>query len=122
MKLRNQMSILEKYSTECIIFLRDTEDPATAECVVYGLQNLLKTDRDTFMKYFTGKKIPIVNASGEELSELISLHPEEPELINGLHTLCLPGGAEHRMYVRFSPVSGSDQELSCIFTLTPATL
>ena len=122
MKLRNKMSILEKYSTECIIFLRDTEDPATAECVVYGLQNLLKTDRDTFMKYFTEKKIPIVNASGEKLSELISLHPEEPELINGLYTLCLPGGVEHRMHVRFSPVSGSDQELSCIFTLTPATM
>ena len=122
MTLRNQMRILEKYSTECIVFLRNITDPSTAEVVVYGLQDALCMDQQAFSGLLRERRLVLTGAEGDSLTDRLPLYRNDPARLNGLYTLCLPDGKRVRMHVRFSPVQDASDGLSCILSMTPATV
>ena len=122
MTLRNQMRILEKYSTECIVFLRNITDPSTAEVVVYGLQDTLCMDQQAFSGLLRERRLVLTGAEGDSLTDRLPLYRNDPARLNGLYTLCLPDGKRVRMHVRFSPVQDASDGLSCILSMTPATV
>ena len=121
MALRNRMRILEKYSTDCILFMHDVTDLSTPELVVYGLQDFLGMDRDTFMDLLSGSKLSLVSVLGDTLTERLSKYREDPARLNGLYKMSFPDGREVRMHVRFSLIPDDAEGFSCIMTLTPAT-
>ena len=121
MTLRNRMRVLEKYFTDCILFMRDIMDPATMEMVVYGLQGSLGMDRETFSAYLSNKEISIVSMLGDSLPERLVKYRDDPSRLNGLYTMRFPNGKEARMHIRFSLIPDEAEGLSCIMSLTPAT-
>ena len=122
MILRNRMRVLEKYSTECILFMRDIMDPGTLEPVVYGLQASLGMDRDTFLKHLSGRELSIVSSGGESLARLLAESGGDPARVNGLYTIRFPDGRDFRAHIRFSLIPDEAESVSCIMTLTPATV
>ena len=122
MTLRNRMRVLEKYSTECILFMRDIMDPGTLEPVVYGLQASLGMDRDTFLKHLSGRELSIVSSGGESLARLLAESGGDPARVNGLYTIRFPDGRDFRAHIRFSLIPDEAESVSCIMTLTPATV
>ena len=121
MTLRNRMRILEKYSTDCILFMRDITDPSTLEMVVYGLKDSLGIDRETFLKYLSGREVSIVSTRGDSLRDRLAAYRNDPTRVNGLYLMRFPGGREVRMHIRFSLIPEESEGISCILTLTPVT-
>ena len=121
MKLRNRMRILEKYATDCILFLRNLMDPSTMDLVVYGLQDAIGMDGKTFMEQLVRKEIRISSMLGDSLDERFLKNRDDPAKANGLYLLHFPDGKEAKMHIRFSLIPDEAEEMACILTLTPAT-
>ena len=122
MTLRNRMRLLEKYATDCILFLRDLQDSSTMEMVVYGLKNVLGIDGDSFLRQLRNQEIRITGMHGDSLDTQIAKCRDDLTRANGLYTLRIPDGKEIRVFVRFSLIPDGEEETVCIVTLTPATV
>ena len=122
MTLRNRMRLLEKYATDCILFLRDLQDSSTMEMVVYGLKNAVGIDGDSFLRQLRNQEIRITSMQGDSLDTQIMKYREDLTRANGLYTLRIPDGKEIRVHVRFSLIPDGEEETVCIVTLTPATV
>ena len=122
MTLRNRMRLLEKYATDCILFLRDLQDSSTMEMVVYGLKNAVGIDGDSFLRQLRNQEIRITSMQGDSLDTRIMKYREDLTRANGLYTLRIPDGKEIRVHIRFSLIPDGEEETACIVTLTPATV
>ena len=122
MILRNQMRLLEQYSTDSIIFFRKGQ--LRLEVAVYGLENLLGYDQEAFEEGLMDRTIHFFNNKGEDIYPLFDAHVSDPgslPRLNGLYSVATADGRQAKLHIRFNPTSDKEQETSLIVTLTPAS-
>ena len=122
MTLRDHMRMLEKYSKDCILIMRDILDPSAAEAVVYGLEDFLGMDCETFLGSLARREIAITDSAGDSLAERLSLCRADPPRLNGMYAMTFPNGRTVHMHIRFSMIPGDGPETACILSLTPSTV
>ena len=120
MILRNRMRLLEKYSTDCIVFIHDMMDPSTVEIAVYGLDKHLGIDRETFRSELLGRRMSILDRNGMELFSQMVEKFDEPSVLNGIYTMIFSDGKKIRMNMWFSRIPNADMGVKCIVTCSPA--
>ena len=119
MTLRNRMHLLELYSTDCIVFLKDP-DLQTAEVAIYGLQETLMRDQASFIREMKAREIPVLNSHGENLFRLLKERFMDPASLNGMYTLHMRDGRKIAMHMRFYHIDDPTQEVRCIVSMSPA--
>ena len=122
MTLRNRMRLLAKYSTDCIVFIHDLMDPASVEIAVYGLDELLGMDQETFRKELVSREMKILNRNGEELYEHLVTEYDNSAQLNGAYTLIFTNGKSVKMHMRFNRIFDASQNVECIVSFSPATM
>jgi len=117
MVLRNRMRLLEKYSTDCIIFVRRFLPP-DLEIGVYGLQKELGVDEAEFRDQLFSRQMHILDRNGEELYDQLLANCDEPSCLNGTYTLVLTNGITRKAHMRFSRILDKETEMECIISFS----
>ena len=122
MTLRNRMRLLEKYSTDCILFVRRLEEPIRAEAAVYGFGELLGLDADAFLELLTTRAVRIYGGDGADLYDRLKAHYDRPSVLNGTYLLVFPDGRRIRMHLRFDRILDPSQDVECIISFSASTV
>ena len=120
MILRNRMRLLEKYSTDCIIFIHDITDPSAVEMAVYGLDKHLGIDPETFRSELISQRMNILDKNGNELFPALLENYDDPSVLNGVYTLVFTDKRRIRMNIRFSRIHDRSRGVECIVSFSPA--
>ena len=120
MSLRNRMYLLEKYSTDCIVFIRRFSPP-DLEIGVYGLQKQLGLSEDAFREELFSRRISILDRNGSELFGQMAAHYDDPSCLNGTYTLILPDGRTRKVHMRFSRILDKELGVECIVSFSLAS-
>lgn len=118
--LRNRMRLLEKYSTDCIIFIHDVRDPSTLEIVTYGLNTSLGIDEEIFRREMADRTMTILDQNGLHLYDRLLSHFDDPSVLNGIYTLTFSDGKKVRVNMWFNRIRDSRQDVQCIVTISVA--
>ena len=121
MTLRNRMHLIEKYSTDCILFIKDLHRPENAEMACYGLEEFLGISQTEFERQFRNRKMRIRSRNGEELYHLLLGREKEFTALNGVYTIELEGGGGGKCHVRLNRIHGGEQDVDCIISFTATT-
>ena len=121
MTLRNRMHLLEKFSTDCILFIHDIKHPERAEAACYGLEQYLKISGAEFLRQMNQRELHILNRNGENLIDLLREGGADQPGINGVYRICPQGGGEKNVHVRIYHVAEGEQDVDCIISLTPVS-
>ena len=122
MHLRNRMHLLEKYSTDCIVFIHNIRDLSSIEIACYGLEESLGMDENTFRQMLVERKLHIQNMDGDDLYEKMLRNYDSLSRWNGLYLLTPKEGHPVKCHVRFSRIMEKEQGVECIISLTAATV
>ena len=122
MHLRNRMHLLEKYSTDCIVFIHNIRDLSTIEIACYGLEESLGMDENTFRQMLVERKLHIQNMDGDDLYEKMLRNYDSLSRWNGLYLLTPKEGHPVKCHVRFSRIMEKEQGVECIISFTAATV
>ena len=119
-KMRNSMHVLEKYSTDCITFVRHDGDLWEYQVVVYGLQDKLEMNQQEFVDSLnSGRLYAMVDQSQHDEAfnrAMAARQAEQPFEIS--FELCLPSGRRQKLHMKADKVSSnSSSRLNyiCVF-------
>ncbi len=120
MTLRNRMSLLQKYSSDCILFLGSRSALTSMEVGCYGLRDILGIDQETFLRGLASGAVVVTDRRGRTIREAMA-EEQDISACNGLYTVCPGNGRSVKFHVRFSQIDGQEQEMQCIITFSAAT-
>lgn len=121
MVLRNRMRLLEKYSTDCIVFIHDIRRMESAEIACYGLQEELGIDEKEFRRQLIQRTLLILDGDGKNIYDRVLENYDQAASLNGLYTLQLENGKRVGCHVRFNRILERDHDVECIVSFTIAT-
>ena len=118
MILRNSMSLLKTYSTDCIIFVKREGDRLATQIAVYGLGDYLHLSEEEFARELKDGDLGSKwIQTDEKLADQILAHYDDPSVLNGVYTIKRTDGHEYPLHMRFNRIHDQDSPAECIISL-----
>ena len=116
MTLRNRMRLLERYSSDCILFLHDLSHPEKVEVACYGLEDYLGMPEEEFRILMTRLDLPVICSRGKDLRKLLTEGDPDCGKLNGVYTISSKNGPK-KCHVRISRICDPKQDVECIISI-----
>ena len=117
MTARSRMLLMEKYSTDCVIFYRMKDGVLISDLAIYGLQDYLGMEEPDFRAALeSGEVNRWIRREHSLVSDFIR-NFEDPAVLNGVYTVSLPDGRSMPVHLRFSRVPEKNDIADCIVTI-----
>jgi hypothetical protein len=116
--LRNSMSLLKTYSTDCIVFVKREGDRLNTQIAVYGLGDYLHLSEEEFARELKDGDLGSKwIQTDEKLADQILAHYDDPSVLNGVYTIKRTDGHEYPLHIRFNRIHDQDSPAECIISL-----
>jgi len=117
MSARSRMLLMEKYSTDCVIFYRMKDGILTSDLAIYGLQDYLGMEETEFRAALESGEVNRWIRREHSLASDFIRNFEDPAVLNGVYTVNLPDGHSMPVHMRFSRVPEENDMADCIVTI-----